>query len=160
MLAYFGRLGDTAARLRQIAELERQDRPIGGAHLDFINHAVSVDGRSAGCTMVIEPGGWYADLHYERGDVLAHEPIIADVHTQPTDEGGAMVGKVLHVATGMPRPFAVTFDTCAGKRTFKGFVSSYHEVVTGGFKRLDDRAWGLQRATAPDVPWMGSLVAR
>jgi hypothetical protein len=160
ILAYFGKLGATAGRLRQIAEREREDRPIDAAQLDFINHAVSVDGRSAGCTMVIEPGGWYADLHYDRDDVLSHKPVIADVHTQPTDEGGAMVGRVLHVATGMPRPFAVTLSTCAGKRTFKGFVSSYHEVVTGGFNRLDDAAWAKQRATAPDVPWMRGLVVR
>src|SRR5262249_23211927 len=91
---YFRKFQGVATTLRGMAEVERRGEPIDAQHLDFINHAVSWDARSAGCTMLIEPSGWYADLHYDRKVITRHEPTIADVHTQPTDEGGGLVGKV------------------------------------------------------------------
>ena len=57
-------------------------------------------------------------------------PTIADVHTQPTDEGGNPVGRVLHVGTGYARLMVVTADTCTGPRAYAGLVSSYYEEVT------------------------------
>lgn len=160
--AYFKNLGEVAATLREIAELERQKQPLTDEHLDFINHAVSVDGKHAGCTTILEPGGWYADLHYNRDDVLWHKPTIADVHTQPTDENGNPVGKVLHVGTAAPRLFTVTIDTCKGPQTYKGFVLPYFEHITGNFERLTDEQWWaqVQKEAPPDVPWMEDVVAR
>lgn len=160
--AYFGQLERVAASLRAIAETERRDEPLRPEQLDFLNRAVSIDGKMAGCTMIYEANGWYADLHYDHADALSHPATIADVHTQPTDEFGNMVGKVLHVATGAPRPFAVTIDTCAGPRTFRGFVSSYFERVTEKFQRLNDEEWQVELAQRPppDVAWLGPLVAR
>jgi hypothetical protein len=92
-------------------------------------------------------------------------PTIADVHTQPTDEGGAPVGKVLHVGTGYARLMVLTANTCTGPRVYVGPVSSYHEEITQNFQRLDDPTWEqrLLGATAQqpaDVPWMSSLIAR
>lgn len=100
-------------------------------------------------------GGW----RRRGGAITQHKPTIADVHTQPTDEGGNIVGKVLHVATDNPRLFTVTLDTCVGPRTYRGFVSSYREVVTQGFQRLDGQEWEKRRASTPDVDWMKDLLA-
>ena len=88
--------------------------------------------------------------------------MIADVHTQPTDEGGSMVGKVLHVGTGMPRLMVVTVNTCVGPRAYAGLASSYFEKITSNFERLDDEAWSslIQAKTPADVPWMVDVVAR
>jgi hypothetical protein len=160
--AYFNKLGEVAATLREIAELERQKQPLRAEHLDFINHAVSVDGKHAGCTTILEAGGWYADLHYKRGDVVWHKPTIADVHTQPTDENDNMGDKVLHVGTAAPRLFTVTIDTCKGPQTYKGFVLPYFEHVTKNFERLTDEQWWerVQKEAPPDVPWMEDVVAR
>jgi hypothetical protein len=160
ILRYFKTLHSTATQLRAIAELERDDRPLRKSDIDFVNHAVSLDGRHAGCTRVWEPGGWYADLHYDRNDILWHKPTIADVHTQPTDESGNIVGKVLHVATARPHLFIVTLQTCDGPRTFRGYVSSYFEQVTAGFERLTDEAWASELrkdAPPPMPPWLSDL---
>ena len=160
--AYFDKLGEVAATLRAIAELERQKQPLESEHLDFINHAVSVDGKHAGCTTILEPGGWYADLYYNKDDVLWHKPTIADVHTQPTDENGNPVGKVLHVGTSSPRLFTVTIDTCKGPQTYRGFVLPYVEQITENFKRMNDEQWWEQLAKEdpPDVPWLSDVIAR
>ncbi len=160
IVAYFHKLRAAAGTLGEIAEVERRGQPIDAQHLDFINHAVSWDAWGGGCSMTVEPRGWFAELHYDKKDISEHVPTIADVHTQPTDGDGNSVGNVLHVATDVPRAFTVTLDTCTGPRTYQGFVSSYREVTTGGFHRLDDAEWLRQRAATPDVAWMKDLLAR
>ncbi|REG34144.1 uncharacterized protein DUF3160 [Archangium gephyra] len=166
LTAYFERLGEVAARLRSITEHEREGKALTEEELDFMNHAVSVDGKTAGCTRVWEAGGWYADLFYSREDVLEHEPIIADVHTQPTDGAGNPVGKVLHAATGYPRLMTVTLDLGKGPRTYQGFVSSYFEHTTRDFERLTDEEWRRRGWLEPtkgfpaEVPWLRDLLAR
>ncbi len=163
--AYFERLGRIAERLRTIAEHEREGKALTAEELDFMNHAVSVDGNTAGCTRVWEAGGWYADLFYWREDVLEHEPVIADVHTQPTEAGGEQVGKVLHAATGYPRLMTVTLDLGQGPRTYRGFVSSYFEHTTRDFQRLTDEEWRQRLSRegqngSTEVPWLKDLLAR
>lgn len=123
--------------------------------------------------MVLEAHGWYADLHYHRDGALHAKPTIADVHTQPTDATGNVVGKVLHVATGRPRLFSVFLPGSSGgtctPREYRGFVSSYDEVITAGFQRLSDEEWVAKigknvdgkyvTSTPLDVPWLAELVA-
>jgi len=166
LTAYFEHLGRVAERLRKITEHEREGKALTSEELDFMNHAVSVDGKTAGCTKVWEAGGWYADLFYSRKDALMHEPVIADVHTQPTEEGGTPVGKVLHVATGYPRLMTVTLDLGQGPRTYRGFVSSYFEHTTRDFERLTDEQWKGRvwpestKGVPAEVPWLRDLLAR
>jgi hypothetical protein len=157
--AYFDRLGEVVHTLGDIAERQQRGERLTADQLDFMNHAVSVDGKTAGCTTVFEPGGWYADLYFDRDHVLAHEAVVADVHTQPTEANGAPVGKVLHAGTGKPRLMAVTLDTGSGPRTYQGFVSSYFEQTTRDFQRLDDAAWMNGLSSRQDVSWMSPLIA-
>ncbi len=140
---YFGRVEAAGKRLAEIAERERKNEPLRDEDGDFFNHMVSIDGRNAVCTIVLDPGGWYADLYYDKRSALGHEPVIADVHTQPTDEDGNPVGRVLHVATARPRLMAVTVahDGGAHPQTYYGFVSTYAEVTTSGYKRFTDEEW-------------------
>lgn len=155
---YFQRLATVAGILREMAEHQRTGMPHARAHLDFINRAVKIqeicgaDGAS----------GWYTDLFFHPGKATEFAPTIADVHTQPTDENGKEVGRVLHVATGWPRLMVMTVDTCQGPRAYVGLVSAYHEKVTEQLRRLDDRQWAheIRSASGPDVPWMKSLVVR
>ena len=102
--------------------------------------------------------GWYVDFFFD-GNVLAFKPTIADVHTQATTDGGAMVGRVLHVATGAPRLMVVNVD---GVRSFVGVVSDYAQLITDGFKRLSDEEWqeAISRHNPEDVSWMKDLVVR
>jgi hypothetical protein len=105
--------------------------------------------------------GWYADLFFAPGAAAEFDPTIADVHTQPTDEGGNPVGRVLHAGTGYARLMVMTAETCAGPRAYAGVVSSYHELVTANFTRLTDEDWAGRLRTGqppPIVPWLADLV--
>ena len=92
--------------------------------------------------------------------MTARKPTIADVHTQPSDEGGNPVGKVLHVATGNPRLMVLSVDSCVGHRAYAGVVSAYHERITSDFQRMTDNEWLPEVTSAADVAWMGEVIAR
>ena len=158
--AYFVQLGRVARKLGRIAARQaRRERPTA-EDLEFINHAITEDPPSfGGCgpaPRIIH--GWYVDLFYD-GNVLPFAPTVADVHTQPTDEAGNDVGRVLHVGTGAPRLMVVRIDAA---RSFVGIVSDYSEVVTEHLRRLTDQVWNdmVIRQNPPDVPWMRDLVIR
>lgn len=156
--AYFDKVAHVASLLRSMAEQQRIGEPFNAAQLAFINRAVATTAQ--GCTGVDSSEGWYADLFFHNASTVAYDPTIADVHTQPTDEGGAPVGRVLHVATGNPRLMVVTVDTCAGPRAYAGVAAAYHEKITENFQRLDDQTWSPLARDAADVPWMSDIVAR
>jgi hypothetical protein len=159
VVQYFDRLGQASGILRAMAENQATGTPHSPEHLAFINRAVNV---YEGCGGPAGISGWYADLFFN-GAVAEFDPTIADVHTQPTDENGEIVGKVLHVGTGYPRLMVMTAETCAGPRAYAGVVFAYHELVTEQFERLTDADWA-SRLTAgqslPDVPWLADVVVR
>jgi hypothetical protein len=158
--AFFDRLGTTARTLAHIADGQQRGARPSPDELDFVNHAIVE--RKPGVTCAGPPprnvDGWYVDLFYGH-DALAFKPTIADVHTQPTDEGGSPVGRVLHVGTASPRLFVVNVDPA---RSFVGVVSDYSETTTDHFRRLTDSEWSARVAQAnpEDVPWMRDIVVR
>jgi hypothetical protein len=174
--AFFHRLGDVTAKLGGIARREEKGDELSASDLGFINRAVSEDtpvrsGCGGGSPEVIR--GWYIDLFYAQ-DADRFRPTIADVHTQPTDENGGTVGRVLHVGTGEPRLMVVKVDRGGSPRLYTGVVSSYFEFITDGFERLTDERWKslvelrhTRGAPPPDVAgphlpddvrWMRDLV--
>jgi hypothetical protein len=150
---YLGALRDIAVNLQGIAEAQRDQRALSESQLAFINDAVVIKQESGGCVLTEIATGWYTRLFF-RGDPLAFDPTIADIHTQPTDEGGNPVGRVLHVANGQPTLMVVTLDGCsAGPRAYVGLASSYHERVTESFTRLTDSQWAADvRANRNPAP--------
>lgn len=158
-IAYFRRLGEIADMLAEMARHQRTGTPFTAEQLAFINDAVVIEDVCGGPVL---RDGWYAELNYSRARAVEYDPTIADVHTQPTDEVGAFVGRVLHVGTGMPRYAVFTFETCVGPRAYVGLVSSYHEVVTENFERLTDDEWSAQLGAGapPDPAFLGDLVVR
>jgi hypothetical protein len=127
--------------------------------LSFVNQAVVV---SEGCGDPSLDGGWYYQLFFNPASAPDFDPTVTDVHTQPTDEAGNEVGRVLHVATGMPRLMVVAVDTCTGPRAYAGLASSYFETITQDFERLTDEAWAesIRGANPADVPWLTDVVTR
>ncbi len=159
---YFDVLGETSARLRRMAEQQLSGTPHSAEDLAFINQAVRIADVDVTCSTIEAPDGWYAKLFYNPNDALEADPTIADVHTQPADETGSIVGNVLHVGTGSSRLMVVTVDTCSGPRAYAGVVSSYFEKVTSNFERLTDEVWAPQvTGTSPDDPaWLEDVVQR
>ena len=161
-VSYFRTFTDVASRLESLANEELAGATRTQADLDFLNDAVVVKKKSVGCSSVDAPGGWYAKLFYLGDDALDFNPTIVDVHTQPTDAGGNVVGRVLHVGTGNPRLMVLSVDSCQGPRAYAGVVSAYFEQITDNFNRMTDQEWSAQikAATPDDVPWMQDLVVR
>jgi hypothetical protein len=157
--AYFTKLRSTAALLEQMAQQQRTGTAHTPEQLAFINDAVRVEQQSAGCTTIEVPDGWYADLFFDPNKSIEAGLTVADVHTQPADAAGNIVGNVLHVATGYPRLLTVTIDTCAGPRAYAGMAYSYHELVKGNFERLNDEQWSAVAGEAAEVPWAEGFVA-
>ncbi len=167
--AHYDHFAAVADLLGAIAERERQGLPLTAEQLAFVNDAVAL--RVGGCGgAVVGTVGWYPALFFADESLprlppslpaIEVRPTIADVHTQPTDASGAPVGHVLHVATGFPHMMIVAVDTCDGPRAYAGPVSSYYEVTTDNFERLDDSRWSLAlRSNPATVPWLAELTAR
>jgi hypothetical protein len=156
---YFTHLSGTAGRLSSLAEAQKSGSEFSADDLEFLNQMIAGPG---GC--FFDPRGWYPQLvfGYEGDRDTELDPTIADVHTQPADEFGTIVGRVLHVGTGQARLMAVTVDTCTGPRVYVGVASSYYERITEDFERLTDEDWAASFDESPpsDVPWMTDLVAR
>jgi hypothetical protein len=154
---YFTRLAGVAKTLREMAESERAGTPFSADQMAFINGAVTVQEICGGASA----DGWYPRLVF--GDPTTFDPTIADVHTQPFDETGSPVGRVLHVGTGYARLLIVTADTCTGPHAYAGLASSYYEKTTQNFDRLTDERWkhAFGAGTPPaDVAWMSDLIGR
>jgi hypothetical protein len=159
---YFEHLGQVTAKLEAMAESERKKQPFTAEQMAFIQDTISVH---RGCGGPASYSGWYPQLFFSPEAASEFDPIIADVHTQNTDEAGNRIGRVLHVATGSPRLFVTTVDTCHGPRAYVGLVSSYFEKTTDGFHRLNDKEWAGEFAPPPasspaDVPWVKDFVVR
>ncbi len=159
---YFAGLRVAASHLEGMARAQQTGNPLSPEQLAFIKDAVRIERESAGCTTIEVPDGWYADLFYQRDKSIEFDPTIADVHTQPADEAGNPVGRVLHVGTGYPRLMVVTVDTCMGPRAYAGVVYAYHELVTEKFKRLTDEDWAQslrsKDASIKDPSWLAPLL--
>jgi len=159
IVSYFDNLALVAGRLQEMAEHERTGAAFTAEMMTFINEAVTVE---LGCgSPFLSALGWYGKLYYSPYTAIEFDPSIADVHTQPTDEAGSPVGKVLHVGTGRPRTLAVIAEGCNGPRAYLGLASSYYEVTTEQYKRLNDQDWARQvvATPAPSEPeWMKPLL--
>lgn len=156
---WFDQVGSVAAMLGDMAARQRAGEPFTPAQMQFVNETVAIQ---EGCGAPEGSTGWYAKLFFDPILSVTLDPTIADVHTQPTDEVGTPVGRILHVGTGMARLFVVTADGCSGPRAYVGVASSYFERVTQNWQRLDDEAWKaeIEKATPPDPPWLSGIVVR
>ncbi len=153
---YFDHFDGVMGTLREMAEHQRTGTPHSEEHMAFINQAVSLVVN--GCAGPDGAEGWYPELIY--GNPVEWAPTIADVHTQPTDEGGSEVGRILHVGTGNVNMMVTTVETCSGPRAYSGLVSTYYELIEEDWKRLTDPEWEqILREGAPSSPnWVESLT--
>ncbi len=151
---HFTVLRDVAGRLKEMAEHELTGAAFTDEMMTFINDAVRVQEICGG--PYLEHPGWYGQLFFDDG--LAFDPTIADVHTQPTDECGNDVGRVLHMGTGAARLMVVITEGCSGPRAYAGLASSYFEKVTEKYERLTDPEWATTVYNEPDPAWLSDVV--
>jgi hypothetical protein len=118
------------------------------------------------CVKYDKYDGVYPNLMYgvdQRIEDLKPDFVVADVHTQPTDEAGNIIGKILHVATGKINTALVLADDprdgCV--TAYVGPVGSFHQHETMNFERLTDEEWATKYTTsgAPRPSWVFNYLA-
>ncbi len=161
ILDYFERLGNNIVKLESLSLKELNNEAFNDNDIEFLQSMLFVGGGSGQPPFT----GWYADLYYEREDPALIDHVIADVHTQPTDQGGAPVGHVLHVSVGKFQLgfFAAPCPTNEYETMiFVGPVMSYYQQITKDFKRLTDEEWkeSVETGNVPDRPdWVNIFLA-
>ena len=143
--SYFETLGTVMEQLSVIAEKELNLEPLNGDEVVFLKSMLS-SGTSY-CDGTLE--GWLPSLYFgarigERLYNWETDYNIADVHTQPTDEYGNIVGKVLHVGTGKVNLGVFLVDHPSDNDTPTAYVGpfqSYYEHSTLDFDRKTDKWW-------------------
>jgi hypothetical protein len=159
---YLNSLKSIMTKLEIIARKELSHEQFSPEEITFLQGMLYPPDGMCGAT----PTGWFTNLFYYDSDVeTIDDPVVADVHTQPTDEGGSVVGNVLHVGTGninlgvflAPSP-SYAFKPMA----YIGPVFSYYEKVTSNFDRLTDERWRelVRKTLLPERPdWVNIYLA-
>ena len=161
ILRYFSDLNDVMTRLQTLANKELNNTPFNDQEIAWLKKMLFESGESG------KPpyDGWYASLFYIGDDIIKDDLVIADVHTQPTDEYGNVVGNVLHVATGkvnlgffLARANYPNFPPLV----FVGPLMSYYETITSNFERMTDEEWKqtVENGELPERPdWVNIYLA-
>ncbi len=138
ILKYFAQMAGVMDTLATIADKQLRRAALVSSETAFLQSMLYDSGVCG-----VEFNGWYPKLFY-RGPEQCDEKdlVIADVHTQPTDEAGNPVGHVMHAGTG-PLDLAIIIAEVENgqRRAYIGPVMSYYEHVTVNFKRLTDEEW-------------------
>lgn len=162
---YFAALEEATRVLGEMAERELRGEPFSEAQLAFVNEIVRIVKEDVICSTIDSADGWYANLFMQAHESIEADLIVSDVHTQPADAAGNLIGHVLHVGTGFPRQLVATVDTCMGPRAYVGVVYAYHEEIATDFQRYQDSAWAQRFTGMPpkrpvEVPWLVPIQAR
>jgi len=141
MAGFYTRVHELMQTLETIAEKELAHQALSVAEEEFLQGSYASS--SISCGYDVE-NGWLAELYFDPEDempISAPDFIVADIHTQPTDESGAPVGHVLHVGTVHPR-LGVFIAGCPTSEpiAFVGPVGSMRQFVSWDFERQRRRA--------------------
>ncbi len=162
IVSYFSTLYSHMSVLASIAEKELAGERFSEDEEIFLSEMIIELGGACGPSHT----GWYFDLIINGSRQWKFEgPVIADVHTQSSDEHGNMVGKVLHVATGNINLGVFLAESPSNgyqPMAYVGPVQSYYEKTTTDFKRYTDEEW-CEDVTAGAIPeppdWVNCYLA-
>jgi hypothetical protein len=161
IIAYYTRYAEIMNIFKSIAEKELAGTPISDEETEFLKTMIS-HYMASGPSVT----GWINDLifNYETG--LNPDFIVADIHTQPTDEFGNEVGHIYHVGNGYINNGVFLAPNPVNPEqiiAFAGPVSSFHYEVTDNFYRYNDQEWAEKFLSATDLPsrpdWIASYIA-
>ena len=136
---YYSAYGDIMSKLEVIAQKELDSTPLDEEELIFLKTMIN-DYMASGPSV----WGWVNDLLFPAMDMWDFDFTVADVHTQPTEPGGVVVGNVLHVGNGkINMGVFIAPGTVETGRTmcYAGPVGSFHMQVETNFNRLNDDDW-------------------
>ena len=164
IMDYYTSLAEKAGKLSILATKELNQETFNDEETAFLKTMLV---KNQGPVCGAPPySGWFFELFYNGYDSgMETDYLVADVHTQPTDEAGNMVGKVLHTAVGevnlgvfLAKSPSNDFKPVA----FVGPVMSYYEKTTRNFHRMTDQEWtdSVNQGRLPVRPqWTHSYLA-
>ncbi len=163
IIDYYTRYAEIMGIFEEIAKKELAGVAINETEITFLK--TMINSYMASGPMIT---GWFTDFFFDINKGLNWDFVVADVHTQPTDQAGSVVGHVLHVGNGYINRgvFLAPNPTNPDQlMAFAGPVSSFHYEVTSNFKRLTDQEWekkfmwdgGVDLPARPD--WINSYLA-
>lgn len=160
IISYYEKFGEHMRKLETIALKELQREGFTEAEITYLK--TMINGYMASGPSI---NGWYVDLFYEPQRGLMEDFLVVDVHTQPTDEFGSVIGKIMHVGTGKVNMGVF----CTGSPSndyapvaFMGPVFSFHQHFEYNFKRLTDDEWEMKFRMDEKLPvtdWAGQFLA-
>lgn len=152
LLNYYQKFGEHMLKLKQLAEKELRGESFNEEEITYLKLFVN-EVMASGPSIT----GWYNELFYDMFKGLESDFLVVDVHTQPTDEFGNIIGKVMHVGTGKINLGVFCTGTPFGNyepTAFIGPVMSFHEKYELDWIRLTDEEWSefFWRGSAPERP--------
>ncbi|MCD4710710.1 MAG: DUF3160 domain-containing protein, partial [Bacteroidales bacterium] len=139
IITYYNSYAGIMEKLQDIAQKELEGTRLSEENITFLKTMIN-QYMSSGPSI----SGWYNDLFFDLEKGLNCDFTVADVHTQPTEFNGAVVGNVLHVGNGLINTGVFLAENPCNPGQFMAFagpVSSFHTEVTNNFKRLTDQEW-------------------
>jgi hypothetical protein len=162
IINYYTRYAEIMGIFKEIADKELSGIPINDADISFLKTMIN-EYMASGPSI----SGWFNDLFFEPWNALNLDYTVADVHTQPTDEWGYVVGHVLHVGNGYINNGIFLASNPSNPDqliAFAGPVSSFHSEVTNDFYRYTDQEWEEKFIWGSGVPpsrpdWISEYIA-
>jgi hypothetical protein len=160
IISFYDGYAEIMEQLKEIASKELTKTTLSDEELIFLKTMIN-EYMSSGPSV----SGWINDLLFYAEGRWDSDFTVADVHTQPTDESGALVGNVLHVGNGninlgvfiAPNPVNPGLKNC-----YIGPLSSFHTEVKRDFYRYNDIEWEekFREGKVPERPdWVYAYLA-
>ncbi|MBN1415583.1 MAG: DUF3160 domain-containing protein [Bacteroidales bacterium] len=157
IIEYYSRYADIMGYLKSIAQKELDGTPVNEEEIAFLKTMINSFMASGPCVT-----GWFNDLFFSPDLGMNPDFIVADIHTQPTDQAGFIVGHVYHVGNGYINNgvFIAPNPLNPGQlMAFAGPVSSFHYEVTRDFYRFTDQEWDEKFMSGDSIPARPDWIA-
>jgi hypothetical protein len=137
---FFKSFSATMEKLEVLATKQLSNKPFDEDEEDWLRRMLFISGESGAPPY----SGWYGSLYLNEQNMDKADYITVDIHTQPTDEAGALVGKVLHAGLGEVNLGVIMVPQPGTKNNYIAYTGpffSYYEEITGNFHRMTDQEW-------------------
>ncbi len=160
IIQYFTKFKLNCDTLENISRKELLNSALSNEEKGFLSRMMRLSNQ--GCS--VGYNGWYPEMYYNNEsleELLNPNYVIADYHTSPADESGAIVGYVKHAGTGKVDLMITAVTMPDGNNVaFVGPTYSFYDYTTLNFLRLTDEEWKethLINALRPD--WVNIYLA-
>lgn len=161
IINYYTRYAEIMILFRNIAQKELEGIALNEEEIEFLQTMIR---GNMGCGPGIS--GWINDLIFSQETFTNPDFIVADIHTQPTDEAGNPVGYVYHVGSGYINNGVFLAPNPVNPlqiMAFAGPVSSFYYEVRENFFRYNDQEWADKFTSGTNLPprpdWIAAYIS-